>query len=389
MNSDTPILIVGGGLGGAALALGLARRGLPVRLFEQAETLGEIGAGLTVSGGAMRALHWLGVADAVRARSERAARLPLLHYRTGALIAGAYDESGGDDPPDWTTRHMHRADLHDILVSALGALAPDALATGHRFARAQSGPDSVTAHFENGGSAEGSLLIGCDGLRSAVRAQMFGAEQPRFTGQVTWRCLIPIADAKPFMQAGRSAIFMGPARLFNRYTVRGGQVVNCVATARADVWRDEGWTTPSTVALFREHYEGWHPDILGLIEAAPPDRLFKWAMFERDPLPAWTDGRMGLLGDAAHPMLPFLGLGAALAMEDAVVLTRAILAYGANPEALKRYEASRIGRATLLFHEARRQGALFQSADPDSYAQAKPPAQDRSFYEYDPGAAEI
>ncbi len=391
MRREDPTLIIGGGLGGAALALGLLRQGLPVRLFEQAAELKEVGAGLTVSGGALRALDWLGVGEAVRARSERAARLPLLHYASGALLTGAYDDpaSDGADPVDWTTRHMHRADLHDILLAGVRERDPAALAPGHKFAAAELRGDRVEARFANGAVARGRLLVGCDGMRSAVRGLLFGQEMPHFTGQVTWRAMVPMDVAAPFMGAGRSAIYIGPRRLFNRYTVRGRTLVNCVATARTNVWRGEGWTTPSTVAEFRQHYEGWHGDVIGLIEAAPPDALFKWALFEREPLPGWTRGPMTLLGDAAHPMLPFLGLGAAMAMEDAVILARAITAFGPTEEALLRYERARLVRTTVIFHEARRQGALFQGEDPAAYTRGKPPAQDRSFYEYDPAVTPI
>jgi salicylate hydroxylase len=395
MKTDAPILIIGGGLGGMAVALGLTTRGFRVRVFEQAAELKEVGAGITVSGGALRSLDWLGVGDAIRACSERAANLPLLHYATGALVSGAYDVKAfhnPDDPPDprdWTTRHMHRADLHETLRARLLALAPDAVFTGHALTHVESDEDGVTAHFANGVAAHGAALVGCDGLRSAVRGQMFPGETAIFTGQVTWRAMIPIDIAIPCMSAGRSAIFMGPGRVFNRYTVRDRSVVNCVATALTDAWRGEGWSNPSTIAEFMAEFEGWHPDVTGLIERAPPDQLFKWALFERAPLPEWTRGRMTLLGDAAHPMLPFLGLGAAMAMEDSVVLTRAVEAFGVTEEAFKRYEAARIGRTTLLFHEAQRQGRLYQSDDPFAYAAGKPPAKDRSFYEYDAGATAI
>jgi salicylate hydroxylase len=395
MNDDLPILIIGGGLGGMALAVGLTGRGFRVRVFEQAPELKEAGAGITVSGGALRSLDWLGVGDIVRAKSERAAKLPLLHYISGDLISGAYDvkafpeENEPPDTRDWTTRHMHRADLHDILREKLSSVQPDSVATGHVFVGAEADDDGVTAHFANGVSAHGRALIGCDGLRSSLRAQMFPGETAEFTGQVTWRAMIPIEIAAPCMTAGRSAIFMGPGRVFNRYTVRNRSVVNCVATSLTDVWRGEGWSTPSTVDEFMAQHQGWHPDVTGLIARAPPDQLFKWALFERQPLAAWVQGRMTLLGDAAHPMLPFLGLGAAMAMEDSVVLTRAIEAFGVTEAAFKRYEAARIGRTTLLFHEARRQGRLYQGDDPFAYASGKPPALDRSFYEYDAGATAI
>jgi salicylate hydroxylase len=388
MIGDGKILVIGGGIGGAAAGLGLARRGFRVRVFEQSKALGEVGAGLTVGLGAIRCLYALGVGDQVRAASERAAKLPLLHYQTGALMAGAFDDGTDfDDPNSLTTRHMLRTDLHNILVEALLKLDPEAFVLDHAFVTAQDNGNSVSAVFANGAVANGNLLIGCDGLKSAVRGHLFGQSTPRFTGQVTWRCLLPIETVAPFMTAGRSAIFIGPGRFFNRYTVRGKSLVNCVATANTGIWSEEGWSVPSTIAEFQEQYKGWHPDVMGLIAQAPPDQLFKWALFERQPLTGWTHGRIALLGDAAHPMLPFLGLGAALAIEDAVVLSMALDGADDQVAALKLYEQARIGRATMLFHQARRQGEVYQGSDPNDYLRANPPAANRALFDYDPDKA--
>jgi salicylate hydroxylase len=299
-------------------------------------------------------------------------------------MAGAIDDgTEPDDPAGWTTRHMLRADLHAILIDAVRALDPDSFVLDHIFVRAEDRGDAVTAFFANGAVAQGDMLIGCDGLKSAVRAQLFGTRTPRFTGQVTWRCLLPIAAARPFLGAGRSAIFIGPRRFFNRYTVRRGTLVNCVATAKTGVWSEEGWSVPSTVAEFRQQFDGWHPDVTGLIEHAPPDQIFKWALFEREPLSGWTKGNITLLGDAAHPMLPFLGLGAALAIEDAVILSMALGEHN-DPTALLRYEQARIGRTTHIFGEARRQGESYQGDDPKDYLRSNPPAANRALFDYDP-----
>ena len=388
--NDGSILIIGAGLGGAALGLGLARRGFRVRVFEQSPALGEVGAGLTVPVSAMRALYALGVGEAVRAHSEWAAKQPMLHYQTASVMAGEIDDGADlDDPTAWTTRHMLRADLHSILIDALRSLDPEAIALDHRLTAAEVIGDGVTAAFANGVSASGQLLIGCDGLRSVLRAQLFEQRKPTFTGQVTWRCLVPMEVAAPFMTAGRSAIYIGPSRFFNRYTVRGKRLVNCVATAKTNAWKEEGWSVPSTIEEFKEQYRGWHPDVIGLIEHAPQTAVYKWALYEREPLTEWTRGRIALLGDAAHPMLPFLGIGAALAIEDAVVLSMALGDTPDKPEfALKRFEQARIERATTLFHAARRQGEAYQADDPYGYIQAQPPAvANRPIFDYDPTTA--
>jgi salicylate hydroxylase len=244
----------------------------------------------------------------------------------------------------------------------------------------------VTANFANGFSIEGSALIGCDGIRSLVRAQMFGESDPRFTGRVVYRFLVPMEDARPYMSAGDSISYVAPRQSVLRYPIRHGTLVNAVTFVHSDEWKGEGWSERVPTAELQALFPGWHPDVLGLASHAPLAGTAKWGLYDRDPLPIWTQGRVSLLGDAAHPMLPFLGLGAAMAIEDAVILGRALARHADIEAALRVYDAARAGRAGMMLLESRRQGEIF-SAGPDTTLRTQMTHDERM--DYDPSTVGI
>ncbi len=372
-------------MGGLAAALALDRQGIAVRVFEQASELRELGAGLTLSGGALRALDALGVLDAVKRVSQVSARMPFVHYQTARLLGGEFETPPTDAPePPFVSRHIFRADLQSVLAEALHARCPGALQLGHSVTALTQDAGSVAATFANGQAAEGDFLIGADGLNSAVRAILWGAAKPTFTGQVAWRFLIDGALAKPFLSTGPGTVFFGPDRVFNRYLLRGGRLLNCVAIVRTPGWEGEGWSTPGDPDELVAMFTDWHPDVRGVMALAGTGRLAKWALGVRPPLPTWHAGRVALLGDAAHPMLPFLGLGAAMAIEDAVVLGRAFAAAPAPLAAFERYEAARLPRTREVALASQRQGEALQSRDPDDYRGAEAPVAQRSLFDHDP-----
>lgn len=380
------ILIAGAGLGGLTAAIALVQRGFAVDLFEQAPVLGEVGAGLTVSRSAQSVFAEIGILDRVRAIASLTSRIAFLHYRTGRMLTGAVDDSDGRwhaDKPEGGI-HIHRADMHALLAARFAELAPGRLHLGRRITGLTDASGPVRIAFADGGEMRGDLLIGADGVRSVVREHLWGEGAPRFTGQLAYRFMVPGDIAAPFLsEAGRAAVFLGPGRVFNRYTLRGGAIVNCVGITRSDAWTGEGWSTPADRGEMLALYEGWHPDVVGLMAAAPPDHLIKWALFDRPPLPGWRRGRTTLLGDAAHPMLPFLGLGAAMAIEDGMVLARA-LSLSPDGDGLSLYEDLRRPRVDRIADLSRIQGELSQARDPDDYDPAAAPAQDPAIQAYDP-----
>jgi salicylate hydroxylase len=383
------ILVAGAGIGGLCAALGLQNAGFRVLVFEQAKEFGQVGAGITIGLTASRALDFLGIGETVRAAADRPKRPVIAHYKTGRPVADYRSDEDAPFDPSVSFHQLHRADLHAILVDAVRARDPDAILPGHEFSGAAQTPEGVIVSLADGGTFRGDALIGCDGLRSLVRVQAFGDENPRFTGQVAWRFLIPAESVEPFLSLGESAYYIGPQRSLLRYLVRRRTLLNAVAFVATDTWTEEGWSIRSSRAELLEHFDGWNEDVLGLIRNAPQDRIYKWALFDREPRDVWSDRRVTLLGDAAHPMLPFLGLGAAMAIEDAVLLARAMAATDDIAHAFKIYEAARRERTAGVLRASRRQGEIFNTVDPDRYQATERPTADVSLYAYDAAAVSL
>ena len=197
---------------------------------------------------------------------------------------------------------------------------------------------------------------------------------------MAYRCLVPRALAQPYLQGGNALVTVGPGRIFHRYLLRGGELVNVIGIAQSQRWHGEGWNTRASHEEFAAEYEGFNADVLGLIRCAPPAGLIKWALFVRPAVDAWHRGPVALLGDAAHPVLPFLGLGAALAIEDGIVLARALSAFADTRQALAAYQAARLERVESVRVQSILQGQMIQAADPESGALKRSPAQDTRLF---------
>ncbi len=379
------VCIIGAGLGGLTAAIALRQRGIEVDVYEAADRIDETGAGLTLGLGAQHVFRALGVQGPVAAKACPAGNLPFLHYRNGEVLLGALDlgDGLGDDGEANIVRHIYRADLQKVLLAELEALG-GRTHIGCRLARYEQDDDQATAHFENGESASAPVLIGADGVRSAIRAQMCSDDAPRFTGHVAYRFLVPMEKAKSFMGLGRSAIFIGPQRTFNRYTMAQGTIVNGAALVETGEEVPEGWSTAAPLSELQAHFKGWHPDVQGLISEA--GSIIKWGLYDRAPLDTWSDGRVTMLGDAAHAMLPFLGMGAAMAVEDGYVLAQMLAENGDIAKAFAQYEKRRTPRTAQVHHASKLQGDITQSIDPDDFALAGAPVNNRDMMEFDPTA---
>lgn len=369
--NDSPVIVIGCGIGGLAASLALQRAGREVAIFEEASTLGEVGAGLTLTPNATHALESLGLGRKLELMADVPDSGGVRHYRTGEVLVSRVRGDSSLKTLGANYYQIHRADLQTILLEAVLGNDPDCLNLGHHFdSLSQTGRDLVV-RFSGGAEATGQALIGCDGLRSTVRARLFSESQPRFTGQVAWRGLVPAHKVPAEWMTPVSSIAVGPEHTFTRYFIRKKKLVNFVAIARKDAWREEGWSIRSDVSELLEEFSDWHVSMRGIMMATPPDLLYKWALFDRDPLMQWTRGRATLLGDAAHPMLPFLAQGAAMAIEDAVVLGRCFATATDPAEAFHRYEAARKQRANWVLLGAREQALRFESDDPEHYDEEK------------------
>jgi salicylate hydroxylase len=353
------VIIAGGGIAGLTAALALQRQGIKVRLFEQATQFGEVGAGISLSQPASRGLFSLGLKDAIIKAADIPQRAGSVDFATGVVEEGPdvmqASRDAGEIPYYF---QIHRADLHQILVDAVMAHDPEAITLNKRIVDIAQDATSATAMFHDGTSATGDVLLGADGINSRVRACLFGEENPRFTGQVAYRFLVPVADVQEFLGHGASVKYSGLGKMVLRYIVRHGTLVNGVGFIPTDAWTGEGWSTPVPRAELLEKFAGANPDLAGLLKRAPLDGTRKWALFDRDPLDQWVVGRIALMGDGAHPMLPFLGLGAAMGIEDAVVIGRALTSGLPAPEALQVFEATRKERANGVLLASRGQGLV-------------------------------
>ena len=377
--------IIGAGIGGLAAALALQRAGFRPQVLEQAPVLAEVGAGLSLSPSAAHALNHLGLAETLRTRAYHPEDQCVRHYKDARPLS--WINRGRSLVEKYGERYylIHRADLHDALAAAVRGNDPAAIELGRRCRRLAQDATGVEIEFEDGSRRRFDALVGADGSRSIVRHEIFGALEPEYTGYIAWRGLVPMELVPPEILEPPSGVFVGPGHLVNRYPVRGGRLLNFVAFAERQTWTEEGWSIRSTVEELVEEFAGWTPWVLRFMERVPPNQLFKWGLFDREPLACWTQGRVTLLGDAAHPILPFLGHGAVLAIEDGVVLARAMAAAEGLDEAFARYEQARRERAAFVVLESRKAGRMFHAADTDSYharTQGKPADEGIGLFSY-------
>jgi salicylate hydroxylase len=344
------VAVIGGGIGGLTAALALIRRGIGVDVYEQASELKELGAGVQISSNGTRVLYALGLGEAVERRGVIVSGKEIRLWSTGEtwklfdLGAISVERYG------FPYVMFHRGDLHAILLDAIRRERPDAVHLGHRCVGLAQDDKGVTIQFENGDAVTAPVVIGADGVQSRVRAALFGADRPEFTGIVAWRGLVPRERVPAGIKMNVGTNWVGPGGHVVHYPVRGGELLNFVGLLERDDWRVESWTVQGTKDEFANDFRGWHPDIHACIRSV--DIPYKWALFARPPMPAWTRGRVTLMGDACHSMLPMMAQGAVMALEDGLVLARCVEKYGVDPSALQHYEAARRARANRCVEAA-------------------------------------
>jgi len=359
--SSLPILIAGGGIGGLAAACGLARKGHRVMVVEQSAKLGEIGAGIQIGPNAFHCFDYLGVGDAMRAEAVYIDALRLMDAQTAEDITAI--------PLDDPFRRfygnpyavVHRADLHGVLLRACVDSPLVELRTGQRVTGYTQDGTSVSLQVDGGAAIRGRLLIAADGLRSPIRAQMVGDGPPRVSGHTTYRSVIPVARMPEDLRWNAATLWAGPKCHIVHYPLKGGAVFNLVVTYHRDVTEAiAGRPVPKEEVA--QGFEHIHPKARQVIEHGENWRL--WVLCDREPISNWVDGRVALLGDAAHPMLQYFAQGACMAMEDAVALADCMTPDGADPEpALQRYQQMRRVRTARVQMNSRLIGEYIYHPD--------------------------
>ncbi len=354
-------LIVGGGIGGLTAALSLAQSGVQVEIFEQAVTFSEVGAGIQLSPNCSRVLHQLGLESALREIAFLPEATQFRHWRSGAVIASSALGERAVSRYGFPYYHVHRGDLLRVLLMAAGASAKIRLHTGSQV-QSFSQDHQMAGLKVNDREVAGDLLIGADGIHSIIRRGLWGNQQPSFTGNVAWRALVPADRIPAAMVQPVSSVWWGPGKHFVHYYVRQGELVNCVCVVEKSGWEVESWTAPGEISELKTDFSGWHNTVTSLIDHMEPASLFKWALFDRPPMQSWRKGRVTLLGDACHPTLPFMAQGAAMAIEDAAVLTTCLRQGIQIADSLQRYEDLRRRRTAEVQRGSRRNATVFHMA---------------------------
>ena len=349
------VVVVGGGIGGLFTANALIAKGFKVSVYEQAPELGEVGAGVYVTPNSARHLERVGLGPALEKYGARVGSGSHYFRHDGTPIAPVQVT----DSAGWNaTFGMHRADFVEFLAAPLPA---GVVHTGHRCVGFTQDGDTARVIFANGAAVEADIVIGADGIHSELRPFVFPPSAPVFSGVVAYRGTVA-HERVPDWPTNAWQMWLGPGKHFLAFPLRAGQLINYVGFVPADQEMKESWSAFGDPRQLRAEFAGWDPGIEDLLSKV--EHTFRWALYDRDPLPTWTKGRLALLGDAAHPMLPHLGQGANQSIEDGMALAT-ILAHADKktaPAALVAYERLRRERVAAVQRGARENGLRYDSA---------------------------
>jgi salicylate hydroxylase len=341
---DLTIAVIGGGIGGLAATLSLVKAGFDAHVYEQAPALREVGAGIVISSNATRILDGLGLGAALAQSSVRPLAWHERRWDDGRTLLRVLLADAAIAAFGFAYYQCHRADVQTMLANAL---PPERLHLGHRLIGLEQRGDRVEARFDNGALIAADVVVGADGIHSTVRRALFGPDDPRFTGCVAYRGLVPAERVQHLNLETTMQRWMGPGKHFVHYYVQARRLLNFVCLVEQDTWTSESWSVRGDMSEARAAYQGWHPQVRAILDAQ--QEIFVWALLDRAPLPRWSVGRVTLLGDACHPMLPFMAQGAAQAIEDGAALAAILARDGRDvPGALRAYEAARLPRTARI-----------------------------------------
>jgi salicylate hydroxylase len=337
------VLVAGGGIGGLTAALALLRMGCDVEVFEQAPELKELGAGLQLAANGTRALFALGVGEELKGLSCEAEGKEIRLWNSGERWKLHDLGKVSVERYGYPYLTVYRPDLLGVLERAVRREKPGAIHLGAKCVGFEQTREAVSVRLEDGRAVEADALIGADGVHSRVRQGLFGPDKPEFTGVVAWRGIVPMEALPRHMARMVGSNWVGPGGHVVHYPLRAGKVMNFVGAQERSDWRVESWSARGTLEELKADFAGWHDDVHALIRNIPVP--YKWALMVRAPMERWTIGRVSLLGDACHSMVPFLAQGANMAIEDGYILARALTESDAGvPARLLTYERARRDR---------------------------------------------
>lgn len=357
--SSAPFLISGGGIGGLIAAYALALKGFPVRVFEQSPEFREVGAGIQLGPNIFRVLEKVGLKDAVLADAHRPPAQEMRDAVTGKLITRIPLEAEFMARFGQPYAVTHRADIHGTFLKACEGSNLITLETSRKVESFEDHGDHVSVTLENGERADGRALIGCDGMWSKIREHIVGDGKPRVSGHIAYRAVLKRSEVPEDLWRPDVVLWAGPRCHFVHYPLRRGELYNLVAVFHSDHY-EEGWNTEGSKELLWKHFQGLRPEVLRLLERIETWRL--WVLCDREPVKNWTQGRVTLLGDAAHPMLQYLAQGACMATEDAVTLAEKVAATPDDlPAAFATYQNERYLRTARVQLMARVYGEFYHA----------------------------
>ena len=362
-NKNLSIAIIGAGIGGMTAALALRQAGFSPTVFEQAPELGEVGAGLSLSPNAVKALDHLGLGDFLTAHANEPLTQWTRHGETNEDLV-KIDRHPCRDQYGAPYLQIHRADFHAELVRRFESECGEALRLGKTLVGIENDSQKPVAIFDGGERVEADVIIGADGIRSVTREALFDDRSVEFTGHMAWRGLIPAENLPSFFSQAASHVWVGPGLNFVAYPIRRGAIVNFVAFSQAESWVEESWSAKAEPGALKALFANWCEPVQTVLGQLNERECYRWGLFSRNPLPVLYKGRIGLIGDAAHPMLPYFGQGASSAIEDGLVMARCFAASASADEALRRYNASRLERVTTLQRESNLGGERLHGLNP-------------------------
>ncbi|WP_026941165.1 FAD-dependent monooxygenase [Hellea balneolensis] len=357
------VIIAGAGIGGLTAALCCLHFGHEVIIFEQASELSEVGAGIQLPPNAMKVFKALSIDALISQTAFRPEALEARMGESGRRIFNVPLDEKSLERWGASYLHIHRADYVTALKTALIARSPKSLKLGVGIEDYKLSKKGVTIQLSDGRKVTADVLIAADGIKSKIRAKMLRPDTPRFTGNIAWRAVVPLEALGENAPASTACVWMGRKRHAVTYRIRSGELVNFVGVVETDKWSDESWLQKGNKEEALSDFSGWDPIIKSILKCASPDSFYRWALFDRDPLSCWVDGSAALLGDAAHPMLPFMAQGAAMAVEDGWVIARELSKNGRSVQAsLKAYENLRLPRTQKAQQASRSNMNTFHQA---------------------------